>query len=120
MHAAEDDVPAAGPAGKAAVESSKPSPASATTEGSGSSSSPGIAAANAGEPAAAAGDLAGAVAVGRTYSYVTEAICEKHVGTFLKAIDTVAKLPGQGFAAIKVCGLVPLGANADRLGCFTL
>lgn len=47
-------------------------------------------------------DLAGAVAVGRTYNYVTEAVCDKHVGIFLKAIDTVAKLPGQGFAAIKV------------------
>lgn len=58
-----------------------------------------MAAAAAGQPP----DLAGAVAVGRTYSYVTEEVCDKHVQIFLKAIDTVAKLPGQGFAAIKVC-----------------
>lgn len=93
---AEDDVdadeqPPQGP--------NTPSPASATTDGAGSSTSEGVAAANAGEQL---GDLAGAVAVGRTYNYVTEAVCDKHVGTFLKAVDTVARLPGQGFAAIKV------------------
>jgi hypothetical protein len=46
--------------------------------------------------------LPGAVAVGRTYSYEDEATCDKHVDIFLQAIATGAKLPGQGFAAIKV------------------
>lgn len=89
--AAEDDVP------QTATGSSQPSPTSATTDGEGSDSSTGVAAANAGQEPADAG-----VAVGRTYSYVTEAVCDKHVGVFLKAVETVAKLPGQGFAAIKV------------------
>lgn len=98
--AAEDDVDTS--AKPATSGRDKPSPASSTTEGSGSSRSEGIAAANAGQQPS---DLAGAVAVGRTYSYVTEATCDKHVGIFLKAIDTVARLPGQGFAAIKVTWL---------------
>eukprot|EP00878_Enallax_costatus_P012186 GHUV01012726.1.p1 GENE.GHUV01012726.1~~GHUV01012726.1.p1 ORF type:complete len:543 (+),score=186.85 GHUV01012726.1:393-2021(+) len=99
-YAAEDDVDTT--AAKPAASADKPSPSSATTDGAGSSNSPGVAAADAGQLPA---DLAGAVAVGRTYSYVTEAVCDKHVGIFLKAIDTVAKLPGQGFAAIKVTAL---------------
>jgi len=42
------------------------------------------------------------MAVGRMYNYEDEATCDKHVGIFLKAIDTVAQIPGEGFAAIKV------------------
>jgi proline dehydrogenase len=100
-YAAEDDVDADGQSSHRGPNA--PSPSSATTDGAGSSRSEGVAAADAG--ARELGDLAGAVAVGRTYNYVTEAVCDKHVGTFLKAIDTVAKLPGQGFAAIKVTAL---------------
>jgi hypothetical protein len=39
------------------------------------------------------------------HRYEDEALCDRHVGIFLKAIDTVARLPGQGFAAIKVTAL---------------
>lgn len=108
-YAAEDDSPAAAAAPKAQhstpqQQQQAPSTASAATEGTGSSSgsvSTDAAAAGAGtwEPAP------NLVAVGRQYSYENEATCDKHVEVFLKAIDTVAKLPDQGFAAIKVTAL---------------
>ena len=41
-------------------------------------------------------------AVARTYSYETEATCDKHRDIFLKSIEAAADAPGQGFAAIKV------------------
>jgi proline dehydrogenase len=109
-YAAEDDSPAAPAAPQAQPRTSQqqqqqqaPSTAAAATEGTGSSSGSVSldAAAGAGtwEPAP------NLVAVGRQYSYENEATCDKHVEVFLKAIDTVAKLPDQGFAAIKVTAL---------------
>lgn len=102
-YAAEDDSPAAAaPAPAAAHEQQAPSTASAATEGTGSSP------ASVSTDAAAAGTWEPApnlVASGRQYSYENEATCDKHVQVFLKAIDTVANLPDQGFAAIKVTAL---------------
>jgi proline dehydrogenase len=43
--------------------------------------------------------------VARTYDYASELQCERHVGTFLKAIGTAGRLPGQGFAAVKMTAL---------------
>jgi proline dehydrogenase len=43
--------------------------------------------------------------VARTYDYSSEVQCDKHVDTFLAAIATAARLPGQGFAAIKMTAL---------------
>ena len=40
-------------------------------------------------------------AVARTYSYETEATCDKHRDIFLESIKAAAQAPGQGFAAIK-------------------
>eukprot|EP00879_Flechtneria_rotunda_P002759 GHRR01002968.1.p1 GENE.GHRR01002968.1~~GHRR01002968.1.p1 ORF type:complete len:566 (+),score=216.84 GHRR01002968.1:798-2495(+) len=109
-YAAEDDVAAAKPA-KGVDAAGQPSPAATGTDGSGTSNSAGVAAASSGPQLtthsidAAAGDLPHTIAVSRTYSYENEQTCDKHVDIFLKAIDTVAKLPGHGFAAIKVTAL---------------
>lgn len=39
----------------------------------------------------------------RTYEYESEKKCDAHVGIFMKALEAAKTLPGQGFAAIKVC-----------------
>eukprot|EP00798_Chlamydomonas_sp_ICE-L_P007767 gene7767-953_t len=44
-------------------------------------------------------------AVGRVYNYQSEKLCDQHVETFLKSVDTAGSLPGQGYAAIKVTAL---------------
>jgi proline dehydrogenase len=111
-YAAEDDSPAAAAAPKAQrstpeQQQQAPSTAAAATEGTGSSSGS-VSVDAAAAAAAGAGTWEPApnlVAVGRQYSYENEATCDKHVEVFLKAIDTVAKLPDQGFAAIKVTAL---------------
>lgn len=48
---------------------------------------------------------AAAGVVARTYDYASEQMCDHHVGIFLNAIDTVGRLPGRGFAAIKATAL---------------
>lgn len=100
-YAAEDDVAAAAPQPQHTAAQQVPSSSAAATEGSGSSSAAVAldAAAGTWEPSP------NLVAVGRQYSYENEATCDKHVEVFLKAIDTVARLPDQGFAAIKVTAL---------------
>jgi hypothetical protein len=50
------------------------------------------------------------------YNYEDEATCDKHVGIFLKAIDTVAQIPGEGFAAIKVSTSSTLQPQQSALG----
>jgi proline dehydrogenase len=57
--------------------------------------------------------------VARTYDYASEVQCERHVATFLKAIATASKLPGQGFAALKMTALgsPPL---LERMSCSLL
>lgn len=37
----------------------------------------------------------GSRVVARTYAYLGEEACEKHVQSFMSAIDTAANLPGQ-------------------------
>lgn len=100
-YAAEDDVAAAAPQPQHTAAQQAPSSSAAATEGSRSSSTAVASDAAAGtwEPSPSL------VAVGRQYSYENEATCDKHVEVFLKAIDTVARLPDQGFAAIKVTAL---------------
>lgn len=88
-YAAEDDVAAAAPSSGQQAEAQQ---APSTQDAAASD-------ATSWEPAP------NMVAVGRQYSYENEATCDKHVGVFLKAIDTVARLPDQGFAAIKVTAL---------------
>lgn len=39
--------------------------------------------------------LVGSRVVARTYAYLGEEACEKHVQSFMSAIDTAANLPGQ-------------------------
>ena len=41
--------------------------------------------------------------VARTYDYATEAHCDSTKDIFLHSIQTAADMPGQGFAALKVC-----------------
>jgi proline dehydrogenase len=41
----------------------------------------------------------------RTYDYGSEQKCDRHTAVFLKAINTVAQMPGTNFAAIKVTAL---------------
>ncbi len=52
---------------------------------------------------AGAKDAKGAVA--RVYDYVSEEQCDRHVETFISAVDTAGGLPGQGFAAVKLTAL---------------
>lgn len=104
-YAAEDDSPSPAAANQPqhTAQQQAPSSSAAAIEGSGSGpASPSAAAAGAAGSWEPAPNL---VAVGRQYSYENEATCDKHVEVFLKAIDTVAKLPDQGFAAIKVTAL---------------
>eukprot|EP00882_Tetradesmus_deserticola_P024043 GHRQ01026260.1.p1 GENE.GHRQ01026260.1~~GHRQ01026260.1.p1 ORF type:complete len:281 (+),score=138.48 GHRQ01026260.1:73-843(+) len=104
-YAAEDDVEsAAKPAGKGDAAGQHPSTTAATTDGSGNTAADAAPLID-GAPVLGATQLPGAVAVSRTYSYEDEATCDKHVNIFLQAIATGAKLPGQGFAAIKVTAL---------------
>jgi proline dehydrogenase len=100
-YAAEDDSPSPAAASQPqhTAQQQAPSSSAAATEGSGSTPAAAAGAAGSWEPAP------NLVAVGRQYSYENEATCDKHVEVFLKAIDTVAKLPDQGFAAIKVTAL---------------
>lgn len=101
--ACRDDVEAAAkPDSKSSPADQQPTTAAATTDGSGSTHADAAAAGGAAAAVLGATQLPGAVAVSRTYSYEDEATCDKHVGIFLQAIATGAKLPGQGFAAIKV------------------
>lgn len=105
-YAAEDDVEAAAkPGSKSSPADQQPTTAAAATDGSGSTHADAAAAGGAAAAVLGATQLPGAVAVSRTYSYEDEATCDKHVGIFLQAIATGAKLPGQGFAAIKVTAL---------------
>jgi proline dehydrogenase len=39
----------------------------------------------------------------RTYPYESEKKCDSHVQIFMRALEAAKTLPGQGFAAIKVC-----------------
>lgn len=41
--------------------------------------------------------------IARTYSYDDEKKCDSHVRIFMRALEAARTLPGQGFAAIKVC-----------------
>ncbi|KAF6251337.1 FAD-linked oxidoreductase-like protein [Scenedesmus sp. NREL 46B-D3] len=106
-YAAEDDVEAAAkPDSKGAAADQQPSTTAATTDGSGNTAADADGAPLIdGTPVLGATQLPGAVAVSRTYSYEDEATCDKHVDIFLQAIATGARLPGQGFAAIKVTAL---------------
>jgi hypothetical protein len=136
LPAGRDDVEAAAkPASHGPTAAQQPSAAAATTDGSGSTAAD-AADSSVGAPVLGATQLPGAVAVGRTYSYEDEATCDKHVEIFLQAIATGAKLPGQGFAAIKVwrcsrclnlyccsCAMYCMwysGSNDAQLPCCTL
>eukprot|EP00195_Chlamydomonas_chlamydogama_P012380 CAMPEP_0202907550 /NCGR_PEP_ID=MMETSP1392-20130828/43042_1 /ASSEMBLY_ACC=CAM_ASM_000868 /TAXON_ID=225041 /ORGANISM="Chlamydomonas chlamydogama, Strain SAG 11-48b" /LENGTH=585 /DNA_ID=CAMNT_0049596507 /DNA_START=23 /DNA_END=1777 /DNA_ORIENTATION=+ len=59
----------------------------------------------AGGPRGASKSAAQAQVVARTYDYQSEVLCDRHVATFLNAIDTAALLPKPGFAAIKLTAL---------------
>ena len=41
--------------------------------------------------------------IARTYGYENEKKCDSHVRIFMHALEAARTLPGQGFAAIKVC-----------------
>lgn len=46
--------------------------------------------------------------IARTYPYADEQKCDSHVRIFMHALEAARTLPGQGFAAIKVCVLLLL------------
>jgi proline dehydrogenase len=96
-YAAEDDVQPVSQ--KGALSGSAPSSTAATTDGAGATSTASTRSSSSSDSVQYRSQQG---VVGRMYDYTSEAKCDHHVDIFLKAINTVGKLEGNGFAAIKV------------------